>query len=464
MIDLTDAQLHHEELVPGSIVGPWRIRVRHDRGSFGIVFKAERAGHPEAGPFALKVAMRADDARFPREVWALQHLHHPSVPRFEDRGWWKSSSGRDFPYVVMEWVEGVPLYEWAKAHRPNSAQVLHVLAQLAGALATAHAVDAVHRDVKGDNVLVTAEGRAVLLDWGCGLHEGAKDVTDTVLPPGTASYRAPEAIRWAWAHRKDRKFYEAGPPDDVYALGATAYRLCTGAYPPAPGEGSVPQRRLLPPRELATVSQGLDRLILACLSQDRRSRPPVAALAIGLSAAAAERDASQPIVPTPAAKDTDTTSKPGPRPRWRWPDWATTAVAAMGGGLIAGVVLLIAIHGGSERPEPAPAPAWVPPVALEEPTPENLDGGVAEEVVVSTATVPRDVTPYVTIHAAMPKQPFPGQKKPPCDPDVEVFALGACWSLLKKESPCGPSAYDYQGKCLRAVYEGQRAPTSEDPQ
>ena len=83
----------------------------------------------------------------------------------------------------MEWVEGMPLYEWARAQRRTSRQVLLVLEQLASVLAAAHGAGAVHRDVKGDNVLVTVEGRAVLLDWGCGIHPGAAELTDGPLGP-----------------------------------------------------------------------------------------------------------------------------------------------------------------------------------------------------------------------------------------------------------------------------------------
>jgi serine/threonine protein kinase len=456
----------HAELVPGVIVGPWLIRARHNKGSFGLVFRVERAGHPEAGSFALKVALHRDDPRFPKEVALLQSTVHPSVPRFEDRGWWKNAQGRDYPYVVMEWVDGLPLYAWAKVHRPTSAQVLQVLAQLAGALAAAHATGGVHRDVKGDNILVTSEGRAVLLDWGCGTHEGAKNITDTCLPPGTSSYRAPEALRWAWAHQKTGEPYTAGPADDVYALGAAAYRLCTGIYPPAPDEGSGPQRRLVPPRELATVSRGLERLLLACLSQDRRARPPAAALAIGLSAAAGEPDAGAPILPTPVAEDTDPASHPSLQPRWVWPGWASTAMASLGGGLMAGALLLLFLRSSSElghRPEMSVESTPLAEQIRETPAPEAPDGGVGEEALTSVVQAPRDAAPYTTVGLPMPKEPAPGQKKPPCDPDVEVSVLGACWSLLKKESPCGAAAFDYQGKCLRAVYEGPRQPTSEEP-
>ncbi len=455
---------HHMELVPGVIIGPWVICERWDRGSFGWVFKVTRAGHPEAGVFALKIALYADDPRFPREVALLQRTLHRSIPRFEDRGWWKSSSGRDFPYLVMEWVEGLPLYEWARQQKPTSAQLLQLLAQLAGALAAAHAAGGVHRDVKGDNVLMTAEGRAVLLDWGGGTHQGAKAITDTVLPPGTSSYRAPEAVRWAWAHRMTGEPYPAGPPDDVYALGVTGYRLCTGTYPPAPEEGSVPQRRLLPPRELATVSTGLDRLLMACLSQDRRARPPAVTLAIGLSAAAAERDAAAVILPTPAAKDTDTTSKPGPQPRWRWPDWASTAVAAMAGGLMAGALLLLAIRGGGSN-APAPVPAWEPPAHLVQPPPEAPDGGVAEEALASVQDATKAMPQYFLSYGRpMPSKPLPGQKKPPCERGQKAIN-GACWigPLKGQSAPCGDTMFDYAGECYFATGEPLRQPTSEEP-
>ena len=176
----------------GSLVGPWRILERYDSGSYGAVYRVERAGHPEAGSFALKLALHPEDRRFPREVELLQRVVHPSVPRFEDRGWWTGPDGRIFPYVVMEWVDGVPLYEWAREQKPTSRQVLEVLAQLASALAATHGVGGVHRDVKGDNILVTASGRAVLLDFGCGIYEGAKALTDSVLPSG---HHAATALR-----------------------------------------------------------------------------------------------------------------------------------------------------------------------------------------------------------------------------------------------------------------------------
>ncbi len=445
--------------VPGSLVGPWRIIERHDSGSFGAVYRVERAGHPEAGPFALKIALHPEDPRFQREVELLRRGGHPSVPRFEDSGWWTDPDGRIFPYVVMEWVQGRLLYEWARQHKPTSREVLQVLAQLASALAAVHAAGGVHRDVKGDNILVTPEGRAVLLDWGAGTYEGAKDITDTVLPPGTSSYRAPEAVRWAWAHRMTGEPYPARPADDVYALGVTAYRLCTGTYPPAPEEGSGPQRRLLPPRELATVSMGLERLLLACLYEDRLARPPAAALAMGLSAAAGEKSATNPIVPTPAAADTDQTSHPGPPRRVEVPAWLSGATVGVVVGLLVGASLELR-HG-----PPSPEVQLRDSEHVREmPVPEAPDGGVGEGVLTSAEVLPRVGPLIVSMGRPMPKQPFPNQRRPPCERGERAIN-GACWVIVGAEEkpPCGERMFDYEGRCYFASFDGLRQPTSEEP-
>jgi hypothetical protein len=91
----------HASLV-GSTVGPWLILERLDSGSFGIVYRARRAGHPDSPPVVVKMAKRPKDARFEREVELLQHSPHPGIPRFEDAGLWTAPDGQRYPYVVME--------------------------------------------------------------------------------------------------------------------------------------------------------------------------------------------------------------------------------------------------------------------------------------------------------------------------------------------------------------------------
>jgi eukaryotic-like serine/threonine-protein kinase len=221
----------------------------------------ERVGYPLAGPFALKLATWPQDPRFEREVELLWRLRHPHVPRLQDRGWWTHPSGVSFPYVVMDWVEGLPLYEWAARYPTAQRQKVEVLAQLAQALAAVHAVGGIHRDIKGGNVLVRmADMRALLTDFGSSTYLGAPRLTWEDLPPGTPGYRSPEAVlhRLRWRQSSGEP-YQATPADDVYALGVTAWRLMTGNYPPpyepveAP-EGSV-DLRLPPPPPSAWLTE-----------------------------------------------------------------------------------------------------------------------------------------------------------------------------------------------------------------
>ncbi|MCY1022525.1 protein kinase [Pyxidicoccus sp. MSG2] len=198
---------------------------------------------------ALKLALHPEDLRFAREVELLSRLHHPSVPRLVDHGSWQQPGGLPYPHIAMEWVEGVALYDWARARRPTSRQVLHALASLAQALAATHAAAGVHRDVKGDNVLVsTADGRVFLTDFGSGSYVGAAMLTSPPFPPGTQPYRSPEAWRSVrLPFQPSNTPYAPGPADDIFALGMTYYvhkGACYGpTYPPPRPATSGPTER-----------------------------------------------------------------------------------------------------------------------------------------------------------------------------------------------------------------------------
>jgi serine/threonine protein kinase len=131
----------------GDTLGPWVIQGRLDGGSYGVVYRAQRAGHPALGDFALKLARGPKDPRFEREAELLRRCPHPNIPKYEDEGLWTAPSGSRYPYLVMEWIEGLPLYDWARERVSTSREVLQVVAQLAAALAQAHAAGCVHRDV-----------------------------------------------------------------------------------------------------------------------------------------------------------------------------------------------------------------------------------------------------------------------------------------------------------------------------
>jgi hypothetical protein len=474
-----------DSLSPGSLVGPWCIERPAGQGTFGVVYRAVRAGHPGSEPVALKIANSPQDPRFVREVHLLSRIQHPAVPRMQDRGWWQPAGGPMHPYLVMQWVEGLPLYEWAHFARPSSLGMLRVIAQVAWALAATHAAKAVHRDVKGDNVLVTLEGQAFLMDFGAGTWEGAPRLTfDGPLPPGTREYRAPQPLRFHWEFRRHRTaLYAATPADDVYALGVTAYRLVTGVYPP-PGTDPELRRakhpvarplRLLPQALNARVTPELAALIERMLAEEPEARGTARQIAEAAEEAVRQSSprADGPLVGAeprgtratrgramrPSAGEVRESAAPREPTRAHK---SGQAVAAAGVLLAMGLFVVV-----SREQEPG---------ATEELAPEQprdagsgLDGGtqgVGEEVL--SAPVAARVQPHSrrAIELDMPRKPLPGQIKPDkkgvCLSRAQIVINGGCWHALRDaRPPCGEDGYEWQGDCYTPVMEKLRQPTSE---
>jgi eukaryotic-like serine/threonine-protein kinase len=103
----------------GTVIGPWRVVAWAGRGVYGAVYRAVRIGQEDAGFVALKVALFPRDPRFAREAKVLSRVKHPNIPRLLDAGEWEHPAGTIHPYVVMEWIDGVPLYDWARLYHPT---------------------------------------------------------------------------------------------------------------------------------------------------------------------------------------------------------------------------------------------------------------------------------------------------------------------------------------------------------
>jgi serine/threonine protein kinase len=483
----------HASLV-GSTVGPWLILERLDSGSFGIVYRARRASHPDSPPVVVKMAKRPKDMRFEREVELLQHSPHPSIPRFEDAGEWTAPDGQRYPYVVMELVEGFTLYNWFRARQRTSRDVMRVLAQVAGALAAAHARDAVHRDVKGDNIRVTSEGRAVLVDWGSGWFAGARPLTDTTAPPGTGAYRPPEQRFFAWTFRKDVEArWHSQPTDDLYSLGVAFYRLVTGLYLPSQSEGDevAPTREVPPSSDYATLSRDLEALILRLLANEREQRGTAEAMAqeAAALAMAAGEAADMPILPATSAEGTDkgfsfsegsedeealsdtdgatsttssrtTEEERRPRRELQLPPGLSVVGVAVVGCLL--IFLGWEMHRTASQLQAAPQP-WI--ATHEEMAQFAPDAGVGEEALSKVQEVPRAAPPsLLSFGRSMPPKPLPGQRQPPCKRG-EREINGGCWRgpIGEEKPPCGDEMFDYEGRCYIATGETPRLPTSEEP-
>jgi len=482
-----------DSLRPGELVGPWRIEGYAGHGTYGAVFRARRAGHPGSQPVALKMAVFPNDPRFEREVELLSRTHHPAVPQLVDRGWWHASPEVMHPYVVMEWIRGQPLYEWARVHNPTCREVLRVVAQLGWGLAVLHRGDCLHRDLKGDNILVEPEGRAVLMDFGSGTWKGAPPLTTRVMPPNTPEYRSPEALRFEWQHWGTKgAHYQASPADDLYALGVTLYRLLTRVYPP-PGtdpevlkaQAQEPSPRRQPAHERnKRVLRELSVLVERLLSKEPETRGTARELAQAAESSAEHlgpeadvphwdsgRHAAQTqIVPAGPSRASDAelapvkaaegeTGAPQAKPQARPVPWqnvlalATLSLAVVG-------PCWIAPEWSPEQPQLTRAGA--PDAGM---APDAGTRGLGDDALTTQMETQSIPAASRSISLDMPKKPLPGQRRPPCQRDWEKIIHDGCWvRVADKKPPCGNDTYQWQEECYDPAWDRSRPPTTQNPQ
>ncbi|WP_083965497.1 serine/threonine protein kinase [Dokdonella koreensis] len=198
----------------GERVGPWRALHRLGRGGMGDVWMAER----NDGTYEKRVAIKflyGDTpqlrVRLEMERHLLAQLQHPNIPRLIDGG--VTTGGQ--PYLVTDFVEGMPLDKWCLIHPAADFDTrIRIFRQIAAAVAHAHDNSVVHRDIKPNNVLVDRDGHAYLLDFGVARLLDEERRADTLLPL-TLEYAAPEQVRSG----------KAGVRTDIYGLGALLYFL-----------------------------------------------------------------------------------------------------------------------------------------------------------------------------------------------------------------------------------------------
>ena len=157
-----------------------------------------------------------DAARAEREARLAARVHHPHVVSVYDL-----ADDGDFTWLVMELVDGPTLADLSQHGPVDLERAARLLAQVADALAAAHADELVHRDVKPSNVFVTGDDVAKLGDFGIARREDDEALTRTGLITGSPAYLSPEIARGSTATA-------AG---DVWAFGITVYRVVTGSAP-----------------------------------------------------------------------------------------------------------------------------------------------------------------------------------------------------------------------------------------
>jgi eukaryotic-like serine/threonine-protein kinase len=221
-----------DSAAPEDRIGNWRLIEPIGEGGMGVVWLAERADgvyeqlaalkwiHKKYSPEALK---KKTIYLFEQERQILARFNHPNIARLYDGG--VTEDGR--PWLAMEYVDGVSITDWCKQQNCSTDQIIHLFEEVCDAVRYAHVNLIVHRDLKPDNILVTKQGRAKVLDFGVAkLPDDERKSTGDVnekheTRPMSINYAAPEQV-------------DGNPittSTDVYALGLLLYELLTGFYP-----------------------------------------------------------------------------------------------------------------------------------------------------------------------------------------------------------------------------------------
>jgi serine/threonine-protein kinase len=268
------------EAVEARRLGQYVLREKIGAGGMGEVYLADHVLLRRPCAIKLIHPSRAGDPamlqRFEREVRATARLTHPNTVQVFDYGHTPDGTF----YYVMEYLPGITLEQLVRRYGPLPlGRAVHFLRQLSGALAEAHAVGLIHRDIKPGNVIVCERGGhhdvAKLLDFGLVLAQDigqdGERLTQEGAIAGTPAYVSPEQA--AGVEDLDAR-------SDIYSLGCLAYFLLTG-QPPFAGR---PAMRMLaahmyePPASTTThrpeVSADVERVVLRCLAKDPAERYP----------------------------------------------------------------------------------------------------------------------------------------------------------------------------------------------
>jgi serine/threonine protein kinase len=245
--------------------GAYDLLEQIGQGAFGSVYKCRERATDRV--LALKVLAKVQGEgprrRFEREGEALARLDHPSIVRVHSAIW-----EGDHPHLAMELVEGEDLEQHLQREgrlAPEAARAL--LIPLADAVAHAHGRGVLHRDIKPSNVILSQDGRPMLLDFGLASLADSERLTLSGQMIGTPAFMAPEQARGKWDERTD-----------VYGLGALLYAALTGT-PPADGDnlaeclvqvmsGSPPDPRQHAPE----IPSELAALCRRCLAKEPAER------------------------------------------------------------------------------------------------------------------------------------------------------------------------------------------------
>jgi serine/threonine protein kinase len=267
---------HRTESLVGQQLGNYKILSPLGAGGMGEVYLAQdlKLGRK----IALKVLPRQFSydkgrlRRFEREAQAASALNHPNILTVHEIG----QAGETL-FIATEFVDGQTLRQRLLGGRLQPGEVLDIAIQVASALAAAHELHIVHRDVKPENIMLRRDGYVKVLDFGLAklmeAHPSSPSGTVSLLTEsgmlvGTVQYMSPEQARGQ----------EVDHRTDIFSLGAVLYEMTAGTMPfkgstIAAVSDAILHQNPTPPRQLnSDVPEELERIIVKALEKDRELR------------------------------------------------------------------------------------------------------------------------------------------------------------------------------------------------
>ena len=259
------------------LIGQYTLMEKVGEGAMGVVYRANHAMLRRSTAIKLLPPEKSDSdarSRFEHEVQHTSRLTHPNTVAIYDYG----RTGEGVFYFAMEYLDGLNLEQLVRRFGPQPpARVVHLLKQVCGSLAEAHAAGLVHRDVKPANLVLCERWGSAdvvkVVDFGLvrgfsGISQGSPEQTQAM---GTPLHMSPESILSPEA---------VEPRSDLYAVGTVAYYLLTGRH--VFEAATVPELlrhhlKTPPIRPSKLVDQpipkALDELVMSCLAKDPEDRP-----------------------------------------------------------------------------------------------------------------------------------------------------------------------------------------------
>lgn len=248
-------------------IGHYKITKKLGEGGMGEVYLAFDAKLDRKVALKFLPSSLSQDAdarqRLLREAKSASKLNHSNITIIHAV---ESVDGRDF--IVMEYVEGQNFSDYLDAHALAMNDRLGLVVQIAEGLAKAHQAGVFHRDIKPSNILVDADGRAKLLDFGLATFRGATRLTQTGTTVGTAAYMSPEQ---AQSREVDHR-------SDLFSLGVVLFEAITGRLPFEGAHSAALMYSIVndqpPPltRYVSTVAEELQRIVSKALAKHPSER------------------------------------------------------------------------------------------------------------------------------------------------------------------------------------------------